>query len=169
MKVTRHILILAIGGVLFWVALGQYATSQSHLDWIDVIPYMHGQTSKNLTTSAFNVTGEKWGISWWPGGSGNKCTIEIYDASTDMKLQEFTLSVNWPEVSAGTGDIETTGSFYLEIQVYTRIEHVESWIIRVREYKPQPPFLLWISWIIVVSATLAIGWVGYEVYKVMRE
>jgi len=104
MKDTRYILYLVIGSVLFWVAVVQIVTYQPPPDWINVIPTIEGYISKNLTTSTFDVTSEKWQILFWPSGSvpPDKCAIEIYDASTDMKLREFTLSTSWSEVSTGS-------------------------------------------------------------------
>ncbi len=170
---TKVILVCVIGILLFVILIGPVYTYLSHppSDWVDVIPPIRGGTPMNLTTSTFNVTGEKWYIGWWPAECSplDKCTIKLCNASTDMKLQEFALSTQWPEVSAGTENIKTIGSFYLEIQVTCEVcqRSDEAWIIRVREYKPQLPFGLWISWIIVIGVGLTIVFVGYEIYKSM--
>jgi len=175
MKEIRHILILVIGVVLFSVAAGWILTDQPPpSDWTNVIPTITGNKSMNITTSTFKVASEKWEIVWWPRDSNplDKCAIEIYNASTDMKLQEFILSTDWPEISTGSEDIRTTGSFYLKIQVYqSQLGALNGmpWTIRVREYKPQPPFHVWIALIIVIGIAIILVYLGYESYKFLSK
>jgi len=164
----RYIAILVIGVVLFSAVGVWILTYKPPSDWENVIPTISGAKSTNITTDTFNITGEKWQIGWWPSSSLDKCGIEIYNASTDMKLQQFTISTTGAEVNTDSGDIEETGSFYLEIQVNVGQEY-GSWIIRVREYKPQPPFHVWIVWIIVMGIATMLVYLGYESYKVFRE
>lgn len=172
-KVIVFILILVIGSVLFWVVTTELfiLTPNPASDWRDVTPAISDKRSMNITTSTFNVVGEKWQVIWWPSGSDPQdwCGVEIYNASTDMRLQEFTLSTTWPEISTGSGDIETTGSFYLKIQAYKTGADVRySWTVAVREYMPQPRFDVWLALIVLICIAVVLAYIGYEVYKVFR-
>jgi len=173
MKEIRFILILVIGGVLFWAVVAELGvlTQQSPTpDWRYVIPAIRDVKSMNITTSTFNVTGEKWQVLWYPGVSNPQdwCFVEIYNASTNVKLQEF----NWSETNAESGDIKTIGSFYLKIQVYKSqvVDARYHWTIAVWEYKPQPPPpQVWLALIILIAIATALAYIGYEIFKVFRE
>ena len=154
MKEIRYILVLVIGGTLFWVGTGLFATHlrPPHADWIRVIPDIDGRGSMNLTTSTLEITGEKWEVHWGSPPSPAQCVVEVYNASTDEKLQEFTLS------SGETKELNITGSFYLKIQVYGS---EGPWYISMSEYKPTP-IRKWIAWIAVIGIASLVVFFGYK-------
>jgi len=165
------ILILAAGVVVFSVFWGWSFTYHPPPDWKDVIPGVSGDKSTNITTGTFNVTVEQWSIVWWPSGSSplDKCAIEIYNASSDVKLQEFTLATNGQETSVQHAGAGAKGSYYLKIQVYDSVEYEGSWYIRVLQYRPEPPYEVWIGWIVVIGIAAFLVYIGYASYKVLRE
>lgn len=165
MKKIRYILILVIGSVLFWVGTSLLVTQlrPPPSNWPAVIPEIEGRGSTNLTTSAFNITGEKWKVAWHApfrelyNTSGIQLFVEVYNASTNEKLQEFAFSGNFTK-SYGSKELNTTGSFYMKIQVYGNA----TWQVRVREYKPPPGFPAWIAWIAAIGVASLVAFFGYK-------
>ena len=161
MKEIRYILILAIGCVLFWVGTVLIVTQlrPPPSDWRMVIPSIEGSGLMNLTTSTFNITGEKWSVGWYAAPPDPaQCFVEVYNASTDEKLQEFTLYDNYNNYTKISKELNITGSFYLKIQVSGN----KSWSVRVRVYKPPPRFPTWIPWIAVIGITSLVAFFGYK-------
>ncbi len=176
MKKIRYMLILVIGGVLFWVALGQIMVYQPPPDWINAIPTIGGQMSKNLTTSAFNITRETWAVRWGAPPHPAICGIEVYNASTDEKLQEFTIPedaynrTSLPDYAYSMFVfLKGKGSFYLKIQVYVPFRETGSWQVAVVEFKPAWTFKTWITCITVIGIGLPVVYIGYEIYKSIGE
>ena len=162
MKEIRYILILVIGGVLFWVGTGLLATQlppPPPSKWHDVIPRIEGSGPMNLTTSTFHITGKKWDVWSYdePPPDLAQWVVEVYDASTDEKLQEFTLSSDAKIYDVK--ELNIRGSFYLKIQVSGNIGN---WHITVMEYKPPPRFPTWIALIAVIGVASLVAFFGYK-------
>jgi len=170
MKEIRYILILVIGSALFWVGVGLALTHPLPSDWIKVIPNVAGSGSMNLTTSTFDVTSETWLVSTRLDltsqySRGARLIVEVYNASTDEKLQEFTFTLSTDGVVFSESHVlKMTGSFYLKIQAYGRIG---LWAIEVEEYKPSE-FPTWIEFIVMIGIALIVVVFGYEIYNVMK-
>lgn len=171
MQEIKFMLILTVGVIVISVFWGWSFTYRPPPDWKDVIPRVSGDKSTNITTGTFNVTVERWSIIWSPSDSSplDKCAIEIHNASDDVKLQEFTLATTWPMMSTGHEGTGAKGSYYLKIQVYDSREYEDSWSVQVREYRPEPPYEVWIAWTIVIVIAVVLVYVGYTSYKVLRE
>ncbi len=153
MKEIRYILVLVIGVVLFAVGMGLALTYRPPSDWIKIIPAVAGSGSMNLTTITFDITSEKWLVSVgidYPSQYSlvARFVVEVYNASTDEKLQEFTLSTNGVDIS-DIRLLKMTGSFYLKIQAYGVYGPIGSWAIQVSEYNPSE-FPTWIAFIVVI-------------------
>jgi hypothetical protein len=173
MKQIRFILILAIGGVLFWVVLGLGLSYQPPSDWVNVIPSIDRLGSMNLTTSTFNITSDKWGVFSsvrYPSqySLSARFDVEVHNASTDEKLQQFTLSTDFVQIS-DSKELSLTGSFCLKIQVYGVYGEIGHWGIQAKEYNPQPSFPIWATVIAVIGIALLVVLIGYEIYGVISK
>jgi len=170
LKEIRYIVVLAIGGILFWVFLGTYYPSQPvPSGWVKVIPTIGGFQSTNVTTNTFNITAKEWEIrSYFSLVYNGHFVIEVYNASNNEKLENFMFSTNSHDSVIHT--LKSTGSFYLRIQieVFEGAEIYNAWWIAIYEYIPVG-FQSWILPIIVgAGIALLVMFFGYEIYKVVR-
>ena len=162
MKQIGYILILAIGGYLFCVGVALIPWMLSS-NWSSVIPPIEGFGSMNLTTSAFDITDEKWTVYWdfilpTNYSIAGRCYVEVYDALTDEKLQKVGLPSG---LRYSFREIKVKGSFYLKIQVYGEYGPIGPWEFKVEECKPRE-FSIWIAWIVVLGIASLVTFFGYK-------